>query len=113
MTVEEKDDIMKQISPNNYIGFSVKAEDTQRNREIHDWFNDASKKYAGHSYTEFLGILKMSFELIKSFKDSGVVAENKVAELVDKRLKEQGLLKDPKEDDSEKDGSGEGAEVFF
>jgi len=52
---EDEPDIKKRdIADNAYIGFSIKARDTEANRIIHKAFKEGAKKYTDNDYTQYL-----------------------------------------------------------
>lgn len=44
--------------PDDYIGFSVKAKDTEHNQKVFDWFFNFAKRHAKNDYTIALNTLK-------------------------------------------------------
>jgi len=92
MNNKEKVDL-KDLSDNAYIGFSVKARDTEHNREVHDWFDSFSKTQAGHNHTAALGILKNLVKYQSMFEELHnrlLLVEAKIEMLADDEEKVRG-----------------------
>jgi len=50
----EPDVSRSQMADNAYIGFSIKARDTEANRIIHQSFKEGARKYTDNDYTQYL-----------------------------------------------------------
>ena len=57
-----QDDLREVLGENGYIGFSVKAKNTEENALIHSEFQAFAKAVSKNNYTKALGVLLENFK---------------------------------------------------
>lgn len=66
--VETKNIDLRKISDKGFIGFSVKAEDSEANSKIHKDFFTLCQNESSNNYTAGLGLLLKVYEMMNVFR---------------------------------------------